>query len=164
MRATSVVAGSAADVAQRAVAPEPALAVQEVPARSWPRGVAVLAVGRSWWDIPPVRYVLLIAALVLIAASPAAAAASSSSQAAYLAAQGPIQRSGFWGSPAGISDAAIIDIGQTACSFYARGMSDAQVLAQMVPWAGELAASDRHAYDVGLQGVRDAHRYICPQY
>jgi hypothetical protein len=107
---------------------------------------------------------VLVLAVGLVSVPAASAAESAASTAAYLAAQGPVQRSGFWGSPANISDGAVLDIGYTACTFYSRGMSDAQVLREMVPWAAELAASDRHAYDVGLQGVRDAHRYICPQY
>lgn len=105
----------------------------------------------------------MAAALVLVlAAVPTASATEIGGEAAYLAAEGPVQRSGFWGSSPGISDRQVLSIGYTACGFYARGMSDEQVLREMVPWAEEIRGS--RAYDVGLRGVRNANRYLCPQH
>lgn len=100
---------------------------------------------------------------VVLATGSGSASAALNGEAAYLAEQGPIQRSGFWGSGPGIEDRSVLSIGYTACSFYARGMSDAQVLQEMVPWADELDTASR-AYQTGLQGMRTAHRCLCPQY
>jgi len=77
----------------------------------------------------------------------------------YVAEQGPVQRSGFWGSPAAISDGQVLSIGYTACAYHKQGLADIDVLAKMI---GYRPAEGTRAYTVGVDGVHDAVRYICP--
>lgn len=78
----------------------------------------------------------------------------------YVDAQGPVQRSGFWGSESTISDAQVVSIGYTTCRLLGRGLSELQVLGKM---AGYLPPVGSEARVVGLTGVRDARRYLCPR-
>ena len=112
-------------------------------------------------SVMAMRLLTAVVLAVALSAVPAASAAGVTGEGSYLAAEGPIQRSGFWGSYPGITDREILSIGYTACRFYGRGMSDVQVLREMVPWAPELA-TDSRAYQLGLQAARNAHRYLCP--
>jgi len=110
------------------------------------------------------RRMAVITVALALAGVPAAAAESTAVTAqtglsGYLAVEGPIQRSGFWGSAAGISDEQVLAIGYTQCDLRKRGLSDLQVLTQM---AGYQPTPGTPAYDVGLASVRNAVRFICP--
>lgn len=104
------------------------------------------------------RVVAALAAVLLLALAPMSVAAPVGGEQAYLVEQGPVQRSGFWGSAPSISDAQVLSIGYTVCELHARGLSDVDVLAVM---AAHRPPPGSRAYEVGLDGVRDAIRYLC---
>lgn len=113
-----------------------------------------------------IRRLTALVAIVLLAALPAAAVPTAAAGAGltlterqYIAEQGPVQRSGFWGSQSTISDNAVLNIGYVACGLHNRGLSDLQVLTDMI---GYTPPTGSQAYTVGIDGVRDAVRFICP--
>lgn len=102
--------------------------------------------------------VLLLAAVP--AATPAAATSALASEAGYLAAQAPIQRSGYWGSHPNISDGEILEIGRVACTWITRGLNDAAVVRMQAP--ADLVPTGTPQYETALQAVRDARTHLCP--
>jgi hypothetical protein len=102
----------------------------------------------------------LLVATVPAATAPAAATAALASEAQYIAAQGPIQRSGYWGSHPNLHDSEVLEIGRIACSYIVRGYSDPLVVQFMVP--PDLAPVGSAGHGKALEAVRDARRYLCP--
>ncbi|PWW50254.1 DUF732 domain-containing protein [Actinokineospora spheciospongiae] len=111
-----------------------------------------------------IRRVAVALAALLVAAVPAAStatAAAPTGEAGYLAAQRWVQRSGYWGSDRNIDDRSILSFGYTACELLARGLDEHQAARTMYPFN---LPDWSEGYRTAVQGVRAAHRNICPQY
>lgn len=113
-----------------------------------------------------IRRLAALVAIVVLVAIPAAAVPTvaaggslSLTERQYIAEQGPVQRSGFWGSQSTISDQAVLSIGYIACGLHKQGLSDLEVLTAQI---GYTPPPKSQAYIVGMDGVRDAVRFICP--
>ncbi|HEV2784711.1 MAG TPA: hypothetical protein VGX25_35450 [Actinophytocola sp.] len=78
--------------------------------------------------------------------------------AGFLEAEHPFDE--FWGGPA--TDRQLTNIGFTICEFHARGLSDFEVYQEMVGGPSMVSPPGTKAYELGLQRVRNAIRFICP--